>query len=195
VVGSGAVVVSRSVVVVVVLSGRPGRRGHGFRIHTTRQPRHESLDAPAVVHRPLYEDACNVPSVRSKRDWEDYRSHSPPRSSIPVWYRTRRPLPTNPARTRPCTRTLPPKGSTAHGAPDGVHPSGFSKPDQQTHSQPRAHYVAVALMCGQRRTASGHSAGDALRALRREVGGRGMIHRPPGCTIRSKREWVHPCRR
>jgi len=95
----------------------PGRRGNGFRIHTTRQPRHASPDAPVVAYRPLYEDDSNAPRMRRKRAWEDYRSHSTPRSSTPVRNRTRRPPPANSESTRPCTRTLPPKGSTGRGAP------------------------------------------------------------------------------
>ena len=59
----------------------------------------------------------------------------------------------------------------------------FSEPDTQTHSQPRQHFGAVALMRGRMRAARGDSAGNALRGLRREVGVEGVIHRPAGCTI------------
>ena len=66
------VVVSREALAVVV-SGRPGRRGDGFRVNTPRQPRHESLDAPAATRLLPNTDAGDVPSGRSKRTREPYR--------------------------------------------------------------------------------------------------------------------------
>ena len=100
----------------------PGRWGHGFRIHTTRHPRHELIDAPAVVHLLLCMGAGNVPSVRNKGALEVHRN-TVPRSSTPVRYRTRGPQPAFPRHTTPCSRTpisstqCTPEGSIGHGEP------------------------------------------------------------------------------
>ena len=60
-----------------------GRRGHGFRVNTTRQPRHEFLEATAVVRPLMYMGAGNVPSVRRKWAREGYREGQGRRSHRP----------------------------------------------------------------------------------------------------------------
>jgi len=97
----------------------PGRRGHGFRVNTTRQPRHETRDAPAVIFPLLYMGAGNVPSVQSKGAQEGYRrSHSAlPRSSTPARDRTRRPSPTFRRYTTHRSPAPHLNRSTGHGVP------------------------------------------------------------------------------
>ena len=159
----------------------PGSRGHGFRVHTTRQPHHESLDAPAMTRLPLYVDAGNVPSVQSKRArgaYRRYRSH--PRSSNPALDdRSGPPPPTNlvgntDRQHPPCSRTPSPRGSTGDGVP-GV--GEYIMLQQSRPADPlasRCNRDVLAPMRGHMRTARGASAGDALRGLQREVevGGR-----------------------
>ena len=41
----------------------PGRKGLGMRVHTTRQARHESLDAPAEARPLMYAGAQSEPRV------------------------------------------------------------------------------------------------------------------------------------
>ena len=156
-----------------------------MRVHTTRHPRHESLDAPAVARPLLYSSAGNEPSVRGKPAQEAYRSHPPsPHSSTPGRSRTYRPQHSILGSILKSTRAPTQIRSTNHGPPG----AGTCLRLQQTrpadtHSQPRQHSGAVAPMRGHMQAARGHSAGNALRGLRREVGGEGVIHRPAGCTI------------
>jgi hypothetical protein len=124
-------------------TSEPGRRGHGFRIRTARQPRHEALDAPAVARPLMHMGAGNMPSVRKKRAREGHTavgrvavvervtvigreghrrreghcSHSPPRSSSPVRYGIRSPQPGMILGIGRRSRAHAPKGSTGHGAP------------------------------------------------------------------------------
>ena len=170
----------------------PGRRGHGFRVHTARQPRFESLDAPAMSHLPLFMGAGNVPSVRSKRAREAYRSHSrAPRSSTAGRHRSSRPQfppAPNPERNYPCNRTPSPTRSTGHGAPGAV---ACLRLRQNQTSRPTLSLdtnAAVAPMYEHVRAARGESAGEALRAVRRGVRVGGVILRSAGCTLRSKTE-------
>ena len=148
-----------------------GRRGHGFRVHTTRQ---ESLDAPAVACRLLSMNAGNVSSLRGKQAREAYGSHSTPRSSTPGRHHSARPPPTLPGGgARPCSRTPTPNqpGCTDHGAPG----------------------AGACLRLQQTRPAD--CAGDALRGLGREVGVEGVILRPTGCTPPLETERVDRHRR
>jgi hypothetical protein len=69
-----------------------------------------------------------------------------------------------------------------------VNVSGFSKINPADPLSDQAANAAVATMRGHVRAARGESAGDALRAVRREVRVGGVILRPPGRTIRSKIE-------
>ena len=93
-------------------------------------------------------------------------------------------------------RVHPPRrAALAMGHLVRVHGARFSKPDPQNHSQPRHHHLAVAPMRRDKRATRRDSASDALRALQREVGAEGVIHRPAGCTIPPKRELVHLSRR
>ena len=99
----------------------PGRRGHGFRVHTPRQVCQESIDAPAVTRLLLYINAGNMPSVRRKRAREAYRSQlGALHSSTAGRHRRSRPQfspAAIPQRNFPSSRTPSPKDSTDHGPP------------------------------------------------------------------------------